>query len=72
MASTLSASQTSVKLQLLQLLNQIPTGPDGISLGSSLIGPLDPNMQLLCMPKISNDGRHATWTKTAQTIGGEL
>lgn len=69
--ANLSAAQTHIKLTLLTLLNQIPAGQDGFSVGSNLIGPFDPDKKLLRMPLVSTDGRALTWTKTCGTIASK-
>lgn len=68
MSTNLSAAQTNIRLTLLNLLNQIPVSPQGASPGSNLIGPLDPQRQLLRMPKVSSDGRRMTWTKAISLV----
>lgn len=67
MAETFQTTrQREVFRRLTLLVNQIP------AVGCSLIGPLDPNRQLLRMPKESTDGRNVTWKKVMGQIANAV
>jgi hypothetical protein len=59
-------SQREVSRRLVRLVDQIP------AVGCTLIGPLDPNRQLLRMLKESADGRHVTWKKVMGQIAAAV